>query len=140
MASDNFLASCQQLRSIKPGWYEGNTGKAIVPAFIDTCENVVTQLVRRNDVEEPRLYPVEDGSIDLVWERKGLHCTMDVEGNALIVCKKEPFASKWGDILVQDYLMPDKQAERNDFVYRTLLSYLSPGSIGGAQGVPAKLK
>lgn len=124
--SSDFLAACQQLRAIKPGWYENNTGKAIVPALVDTCETVVTQLVRRNGLEEPRLYPVEDGSVDIVWERNGIYGTLNSEDNTLIVVKKEPFASKWGDMLVQDYVLPDRQSEKNEAVYRTLLSYLSP--------------
>jgi len=133
------VAACQQLRAIRPGWYEDNQGKVIVPELIQTCEDVVRQLVIRDGMEEPALYPVENGSIDMVWVTRGTHCTLDADDNVLIVVTKPPPGMApgpiaWGDITVQDFELPTRHADRVNFVCSTVLAYLQ-GRLGDVSSI-----
>lgn len=114
------MCTVEDLRAIRPGWHD-NEGQSIVPHLIDMCTELL-ECLEANSMEMPRLYPVKDGSIDIIWESRGIYCTLEAEDPVLTVVQRPPGRCSFNDIKITDFNLPEN--ETNEFVFHTISKIL----------------
>lgn len=80
-------------------------------------------LVSSYPIEEPVLYNVEDGSIDMYWEKRGVYCTL--MKTMLQVVTRPISCPKPDEILVDDYELPTDKNEMKKVVYTHIVEALN---------------
>lgn len=66
----------EMLKSLEDGWLDG-AGVAIHPEVIKAIRPIAEKLVEAG-FEEPAIFPLEDGSVELAWYDGDLHNTIEI--------------------------------------------------------------